>query len=252
MSDVKYENLVLRRTGDYDTYAVVYCSKNATEVRIPSQIDGIAVTEIADNAFEECGMLLSVEFEEPTEEVLMSGNYFSKIGEYAFSYCTNLVSIDIPSSVCSIGRGAFFQCESLKIASFSSDAYVGSYAFSECEALEKVPLMTCISEGVFNGCEKLAAVKLGEGLFEIEESAFEDCAQLTEITIPKSVKRIDQLAFRGCYNLEKVKFEDINGWFVRIRYNGSTHALDTSDEKDVARELSMMDFDDGVDCWFKN
>ena len=251
MSDIKYGSLTLSRTARYDTYAVIYCEKEAQTVTVPSEIDGVAVTEIADNAFEECRKLLHVEFEEPSEELLASGTVLDSIGEYAFSYCVNLVSIDIPHTVSSIGRGAFSNCRSLKLADFPTDAYVGSYAFYECGELERVSPISCASEGVFSACEKLSEIELAPGIDEICEDAFEDCA-ITEIVIPGSVRRIEQLAFRGCHNLKKVIFEDPEGWYVRIRYDESVHALDLSDAGAVASELSHMDFDDGVDFWYKS
>lgn len=250
MSEVKYGQLILNRNGENDTYAVVYCEKTAETVTVPAQIDGIAVTEIADNAFAECRMLLHVEFEEPSEELLMAGRVLTAIGEYAFSCCVNLVSIDIPYTVYSIGRGAFYSCSSLKLANLPAGAYVGAYAFCECVELEKISPLSCASEGVLSSCEKLSEIELVGGISEIDEDAFEHCA-LTKIVIPKSVKRIGQLAFRGCSELKSAVFEDAEGWFVRIRYDGSVHALNLSDEAEVARELSGMDFDDGVDCWFK-
>jgi hypothetical protein len=250
MSDIRYGSLTLSRTAPCDTYAVVYCEKTAEEVTVPAEINGVAVTEIADNAFEECRMLLHVEFEEPREELLMAGTVLTTIGEYAFSYCVNLVSIDIPYTVYSIGRGAFYNCRSLKLANLPAGAYVGSYAFYECGELESISPLSCASEGVLSSCEKLSEIELAQGISEICEDAFESCA-ITEIVIPKSVKRIEQLAFRGCHCLKKVIFEDPEGWYVRIRYDGSVHALDLSDTHEVAEELSRMDFDDGVDWWYK-
>ena len=250
MPDIKHGYLTLSLTEE-GTYAVVYCEKDAEEVVIPSQVGGIAVTEIADNAFEECNMLLKVEFEKPGLDCLLEGFALFSIGEYAFSYCVNLVSIDIPESVISIERGTFYHCESLKIVTFSPRTYVGAYAFCGCGELEHIPPLSYASEGVFSCCEKLSDIKLLDGITDICEDAFEDCESLAEIVIPRSVQRIEQLAFRGCHSLKRVTFEDPVGWYVRIRYNGSEHALVLTDEADVARELSRMDFDDGVDCWFK-
>lgn len=251
MADVKYGSLILNRATDDDTYAVVYCSKEAETVSIPAEIDGVAVTAIADNAFEECRMLLHVEFEPPSEELLMAGAVLTEIGEYAFSYCDNLVSIDIPYTVYSIGRGAFYNCSSLKLATLPASAYVGSYAFCGCTELEKISPLAYASEGILSSCEKLSKIELLPGISEICEDAFEDCYALTEIVIPRNVRRIEQLAFRGCHGLKRVRFEDPEGWFVRIRYDGSVHAIDTANEFEIAEELSHMDFDDGVDFWYK-
>lgn len=70
---------------------------NATEIVIPSEIEGKKVTSIGDYAFEYCENLTSVTI--PYGVV--------SIGDAAFSACENLSDITIPTSVTSIGDYAF-------------------------------------------------------------------------------------------------------------------------------------------------
>ncbi len=104
---------------DTSTGTVTGYSANATTIDIPSVIDGVAVTSIADSAFS--GEVISFFFGDagtPLTSVIIPGSVTS-IGDSAFSYCANLASITIPSSVTSIGTAAFYGCTSL------NDVYYG-------------------------------------------------------------------------------------------------------------------------------
>ena len=61
------------------------------------------------------------------------------IADRAFSVCTNLTSITIPSSVTSIGNRAFYGCDSLTSVTIpSSVTSVGYRAFNNCNNLRTV------------------------------------------------------------------------------------------------------------------
>ena len=65
----------------------------------------------------------------------------TSIGDKAFSYCKNLTSITIPSSVTCIGKSAFEHCSSLtSITIPSSVTSIGENAFSGCENLTSITL----------------------------------------------------------------------------------------------------------------
>jgi len=95
-----------------------------TEFKVP---DG--VTELKEMTFYECKSLKSISLPASLE----------KIGNYCFYKCDSLKYADIPGSVYSIGNGAFGQCKSLKGVYFVEGVTInmGSYVFSECNALEK-------------------------------------------------------------------------------------------------------------------
>lgn len=85
--------------------------------------------------------------------LIMSG---SKIGYYAFSKCTNLTSIELPSGVTKIDR----------------------YAFSKCTNLSSLTLPSGVKEiwfCTFEGCKSLTSVTLPSGVERIEYSAFNGC-----------------------------------------------------------------------------
>lgn len=93
---------------------------------IPSEIEGMPVTEIGEGAFSSCEGIISV----------MIPNSVTNIGSSAFSYCTNLKSITIPNSITSIDDYSFYGCTSLtSIVIPDSVTSINSYAFDYCESL---------------------------------------------------------------------------------------------------------------------
>lgn len=83
---------------------------------------------------------------------------------------------------------------------------IGHLAFVD-STIKKVMLgknVTRIVGSAFEGCKKLAEVKLNNKLKVIESFAFEDCKSLKSIKIPKSVNKIGENAFFGCKNLKKI------------------------------------------------
>lgn len=107
------------------------------------------------------------------------------IGNYAFYEHFNVVSIEIPETVKSIGLGSFAWCQLLEEIHLP-------------EGITKIP------EDSFWACRELKAITLPSTLTVIEQDAFYHTA-ITSIDIPDSVKRIGEYAFWYCTKLESVK-----------------------------------------------
>ena len=267
MEDIRYGVLTLTPTCDGDGLIICDCEKNATEVVIPAEVNGLPVVGIGDVAFEYCTVLSRVIFPddinlpafntgEPIEEwernYLLIGCGF-EIGGNAFMGCTSLIEIDLPYYVTVIGHGAFYKCESLTKATFTDNAFVSSYAFSHCYSLTEVSTVKSVNDGVFSHCKSLNYLPISNYTYTIGEDAFEHCYSLREITIPKQVTRIEALAFRSCRGLTRVVFESPDGWVGTNAYmRGKKNKLDLSNPEHNALWLSRMDFDDGVIAWFKD
>ncbi|MBQ9521358.1 MAG: leucine-rich repeat protein [Oscillospiraceae bacterium] len=79
---------------------------------------------------------------------------------------------------------------------------VGSYAFANCNNLEKVFLpasVKTIGQRAFSDNQNLVSVSLEEGLNSIGASAFYDCPKLLALTVPESVTSIGSDAFNTYY-----------------------------------------------------
>lgn len=80
----------------------------------------------------------------------------NSIGEWAFSGCSDLSSVDIPENVTSIKKGVFYGCRSLINVNIPDGVVsIGEYAFSQCSALVSVNIpnsVTTIGDCAFYGC----------------------------------------------------------------------------------------------------
>ena len=248
---VKYEKLTLTYSDEKSYLIVSECEKDAVDVVIPEDIDGVPVVAIGDRAFSDCETLISVVLPDNPEAIRQFDDLYGfEIGDEAFAGCVSLISVTLTHPVNSIGHGAFRNCTALEEI-WIPDCYVGPYAFYRCESLKKVNDIDIISEGVFSHCKSLETFPVMAGTREIGEDAFEHCYALTEAVIPASVKRIEPLAFRNCHNLKSVIFESPEDWYSRSRYTGGSRPIDLLDPENNADALKWMDFDDGCGGWFK-
>jgi uncharacterized repeat protein (TIGR02543 family) len=98
------------------------------------------------------------------------------IGDFAFSGCTGMKSLDLGSGLQTIG----------------------GYAFSDCTGLKSVvigPNVNEIGGGAFSNCSALASVTIGEGVRSIGGFAFGYCKLLADVVIPEGVQSIGGQAF---------------------------------------------------------
>ena len=142
--------------------------------------------------------------------VTYNGTTYSvtSIGEYAFSYCSSLTSINIPDGVTSIGHQAFTYCSSLTSINIPEGvASIGESVFNTCSHLTSITLpasVTSIGTLAFYNCSSLTSIAIPEGVTSIGWSAFGWCNGLTSIKIPKGVTSIGHYAFEYCYSLTEV------------------------------------------------
>ena len=101
------------------------------------------------------------------------------IGDWAFSYCESLTSINIPDGVTTMGDGAFYDCTSLTSINIPDG-------------------VTTIGNGAFSGCVLLEEIAIPDSVRTIEYNAFFRCTSLTSVTIPDSVTTIGDYAFEYC------------------------------------------------------
>ncbi|MBP5513533.1 MAG: leucine-rich repeat domain-containing protein [Bacteroidaceae bacterium] len=133
------------------------------------------------------------------------------IGDGAFSNCTNLYSVNVPSTVTEMGS-AFNGCTSIvNVGNLSHMKKIEASAFKGCNFLiGNVKDMTLdlsnvdtIPENAFYYCRLLHKVKFAKVKY-IGQSAFYDCWNLKQVNIPKGIDRIDSYAFYGCKSLSEV------------------------------------------------
>ena len=228
-------------------------------IEIPS-----SVTSIGEGAFAACSGLTSivVDSDNPTfdsrndcnaiietnSNILIVGcqnaiipNTVTGIGDYAFSYCTGLASVEIPYSVTSIGEGAFAACSGLTSIVVDPDnpafdsrndcnaiietnsntliagcqntiipntvISIGAYAFCYCSGLTSIEIPNSVKSiyyAAFAGCSGLTYIEIPSSVTRVADQVFRECSSLVFVDIPDSVTSIGTYAFFRCYSLTSV------------------------------------------------
>lgn len=111
----------------------------------------------------------------------------TKIADNAFTRCSGLTDVRLPSTLQSIGKNAFALTPSLT-------------------QIQLPDAVTTIGAGAFAGCDALVAIQLPAQLQTIEQRAFYSCTALQELTLPDTVTRLESQAFGACTGLQNIKF----------------------------------------------
>ena len=148
----------------------------------------------------------------------------TEIGESAFQGCSGLSSLTIPSSVTSISDFAFYGCSGLTSLTIpSSVTSIGNYAFSGCSGLTSLTIpsgVTSTGYGAFEGCSGLTSLTIPSSVTSIDYSAFRGCSGLTSLTIPSSVTSIGNYAFYGCSGLTSLTIPSSVTWIGYRTFSG--------------------------------
>ena len=159
----------------YENYAFSGC-ENLTSVELPE-----GLTSLGNQAFNNTG-LTSVRIPttiktwynaNPDPNFTVIGAGYSRV----FANCKNLISVELPEGLTSLGGTAFMNTglTSVKIPS----------------TIKQLPM------AVFGGCRDLVSVELPEGLTSIDYQAFMNCENLVSVELPEGLTSIGYNAFMG-------------------------------------------------------
>lgn len=219
------------------TASVTCADKTLTHADIPAEIDGIAVTALAENCFEGCTSLQTLTFPES----------LTTFEDYAFHGCAQLTEIMIPAGITEIGEFVFEGCTALQSIeiengnnSFYSDdgvlydasknllirypaarpakSYVvldscttiAPWSFTDAAMLETLSMenVAAIGADAFFCATALRDVTLSDGITELIGPTFAYCSNLRTITLPSTLKTIGENCFYGCVSLQAADLPD--------------------------------------------
>lgn len=130
-------------------------------------------------------------------------NSVTKIGEFAFKGCSNLIDIILPEGVTEIGFCSFMECINLKNITFPKSLIsLDTEAFQNCKNLTNIVLPENVIQmgyAVFIGCTSLTNITLPENIIEISYGTFVDCSKL--IKFNASEKTFDVLTYLDKYSI---------------------------------------------------
>lgn len=157
------------------------------------------VTSIGDFAFRWFSNLVSITIP----------NSVRTIGYETFYNCTGLISVTVPNSVTSIGENAFYRVNNIIYYGIATGSPWGAKSvngyvegFLVYDNVAKIKLL---------GCSQAATgeIIIPESVTSIENDAFYGCGRLTSVTIPESVMSIGKSAFDGCSGLNSIISEAV-------------------------------------------
>lgn len=152
----------------------------------------------------------------------------------AFSYCTNLESVDCPN-VTKIGGGAFAYCTNIESVSFPNVTTIGAGAFkgSGLKAVtpETFPLVTRIEYVYQDYLFKDSAIETVEwpSIVAIRDGPFQNCVSLRSISFPNYV---DNGGYLGSFSAKNCpSLVDVNLPAAAISFSNSNFQNCTALEK---------------------
>ncbi|MCD8201524.1 MAG: leucine-rich repeat domain-containing protein [Clostridia bacterium] len=216
MGETTYYELIY---VDPDADALVISGVNGLPVIVPDNLTedgasfssleiGEGVLEIGDYAFSGCTALESVNFGSGDFEARLS------IGNYAFEGCTSLTELEFAENVDSIGDYAFSGCSSLTSVNFGKTGDEGNgVTYAEgMKSLASKAKTASIGDYAFSGCKAIESVTFGGENYAAEltigDHSFSECTAITELDFTSNVESIGTYAFLKCSKIKTVVVEE--------------------------------------------
>jgi len=192
--------------NSYSVTSVGECDNE--EIVIPAEYQGKPVTGILDNAFKDC----------TTVKVICVPSSVTSIGKGAFAGCKNLTRLELPFIGASRNTGETASqktlfgyvfgdsqadgCDGIKQYISKSESYTAYIP----KNLKTVKIANAsLPYGAFYGVKSITVLTLGGTTTKIGESAFEGCTSLSELTLPEGYASVGKNAFRGCSSLKTLE-----------------------------------------------
>ena len=219
-SNLTYGDFTYDVTDDGITITSYYAGRTENLI-IPEKIDGIPITYIGEWAFSECKILKSIQLPD-TVKGIRGG---------AFRYCTNLKTINLPDGLTSIGSEAFKNCENLTNVELPDNLIqLGGGAFSYCIQLQSINIpdnITTIEKYVFYGCNNLTSIEIPNTLTNVRELSFQHTA-LTDIYYKGTEDQYMRITLDLWYT-DKFRYATPHYNFSGIAFEEETVDLNTGD-----------------------
>ena len=221
---------------DKTSGTITSADKSLKSFNIPEKIDDVVVTSVAANAFKSC-----------VAESIVLPDKITKIEQWAFAECENLVEIHLPAELEWLGYIAFENCTGLKQLTIPklTDTLDCWYGRGElifgCTNLKKVIIedgAVSIPERAFANCVYFEEIVVPDSVVSVLTGAFSGCIQLTQLPTMNGVTFIDNSAFSGCKGLENLNNlpDDLKG----IDSNAFENCISLKEITDLPSKLEYI------------
>ena len=198
------------------------------------------LTEICDSAFTNCTELRSIEIPSTV----------TRIGSYAYHGCSGATGrLVLPSGLTELGAYAFCNCSGLtgKLTLPSELTSVGDDAFKACGGFTGTLVIpdtvTSIGGYAFSGCGAISELEIPTSVEYLGEGAFNGCSGLTDVTLPVELSIFG--VFEGCSNVERIRYTVQETGIMPDR---SYYSDNLTLEWVCQERLQSVVFDNGVKC----
>ncbi len=131
------------------------------------------------------------------------------VGNYAFSGCSGLSTVTIPTSITYFGYEAFVECSGLYSVYYEGD--IAAWCGIEFYSSGSNPLDEA-SDLYFNN-ELLVDIVIPSGVTKIGDYAFSGARDVASLSIPSSVTSIGGESFNACSGLQTITVESGNAYY---------------------------------------
>lgn len=214
-----YISSVSKDNYEYDLYktyiSITKYTGKESDVAIPAEIDGVAVTSIENRAF------ANNENPESIKSVSLPAT-ITKIDSSAFynSQYLEKIEIDENNKTFKSVDGVLYTYDMKEISAYPENkadteftvpegiTSIGNAQFAFCKNLTKINFpstLKVVSDFAFHNANKLTEVVLPEGVEEVGSCAFYRCTSIQKLTFPSTIKTISDSAFVGCTAITSVE-----------------------------------------------
>ena len=184
----------IQKSGNEKTFAQYYIPQTLKRVTI---LGG----NVRDGAFYNCKYLETVSLN------------VRKVGEYAFTYCESLKTVEFTSELEEVGIQAFYMCKNIsQVKVNAKEETKEEEKYDECvSAWCNVTFGNNYSNPLTYGKkwyvenEEIGTLVIPETVKEIKSYAFYNAESLKNLTLPATVTQIGTNAFYGCTGLGKIE-----------------------------------------------
>ena len=132
----------------------------------------------------------------------------TSIGVGAFMSCTGVTEVDLPDGLTVIEREAFDGCKNLVRVSLPQSLTTigdGAFGYTAIKEMELPSLVNSIGNYAFSSCRQLEQVKMPETVAHFGDNMFGCCESLKKVNLPSGLTKVGKSMFSYCRSLTHVE-----------------------------------------------
>ena len=184
-----------------------------------------SVRYISDEwVFNGCSNLVSIEVDSENEcYSSQDGVLYNKEKTTLIAAPGKIEECNVPSTVKTIGKNAFYLCKNLKkVILLDGLESIGARAFEHCTSLSEVKLPNTLKKvdiDAFSSANITGELVIPDSVESIENSSFSNCTNISKVIIGNSLKTISGISsisystFDRCSNLKEFEVKSGNNYF---------------------------------------